>query len=101
MAISSVEAPDGKRVTIEISGRFDFGAHQDFSKVFRQYPRGGRAFVVDLSNTDYMDSSALGMLLQLRDYSDRAAGGVTLANSNAGIREILRIANFEKLFTIT
>lgn len=91
----------GKRVTIEISGRFDFGAHQDFSKVFRQYPRGGRAFVVDLSNTDYMDSSALGMLLQLRDYSDRAAGGVTLANSNAGIREILRIANFEKLFTIT
>jgi len=41
------------------------------------------------------------MLLQLRDYSDRAAGGVTLANSNAGIREILRIANFEKLFTIT
>ena len=100
MAISSVEAPDGKRVTIEISGRFDFGAHQDFSKVFRQYPRGGRAFVVDLSNTDYMDSSALGMLLLLREHVGGDDSDIRVVNSSPDVRKILGISNFDKLFDI-
>lgn len=101
MAITCTEAADGKRVTIEVVGRFDFAAHQDFARAYKQYPRSSRTFVVDLSRADYMDSSAMGMLLQLREHSDRNAGGVTLANSNAGIREILRIANFDKLFQVT
>ena len=41
----------------------------------------------------------MGMLLQLRDYGTRAAQ-VQLVNGNDGIKEILRIANFHKLFQI-
>jgi len=100
MAITSTESDDGKQVTIHVTGRFDFAAHQDFARVYKQYPKGERAFVVDLEQADYMDSSAMGMLLQLREYSDRAAGGVSLANGNEGIKEILRIANFDKLFNV-
>ncbi|CAK0782102.1 hypothetical protein CCP4SC76_8170001 [Gammaproteobacteria bacterium] len=40
----------------------------------------------------------MGMLLQLREYSRQQE--VTLINGNEGIREILRIANFDKLFAI-
>jgi anti-anti-sigma regulatory factor len=47
-----------------------------------------------------MDSSAMGMLLQLRDHSKRG-NGVSLTNPNEGVSEILRIANFDKLFKIT
>jgi len=47
-----------------------------------------------------MDSSAMGMLLQLREHSDKQLGGVVLANGNESIQQILRIANFSKLFKI-
>jgi len=99
MAISVSESSDGKSVTLQISGRFDFVTHQDFARAYKQFPKGAKGFVVDLSGTDYLDSSALGMLLQLREYSSKDAG-VTLANGSRGIREILRIANFDKLFKL-
>ena len=41
----------------------------------------------------------MGMLLQLREYGDKSAG-VSLVNANQAVGEILRIANFDKLFTI-
>lgn len=100
MAITSKETGDGK-VTIEVSGRFDFAAHQDFSRTYKKYGKGEKCFVVDLASADYLDSSAMGMLLQLREYSNNAGGGgVTLANGNEGVKEILRIANFDKLFNV-
>jgi anti-anti-sigma factor len=100
MGITSTESADGKLVTIQVVGRFDFATHQDFAKAYKQYPAGEKAYTVDLSKADYMDSSAMGMLLQLREYSDRSAGNVTLANGNDGVKEILRIANFDKLFDL-
>ncbi len=100
MAITSTASADGTTVTIEVTGRFDFAAHQDFAKAYKQYPKGEKTYQVDLTHAEYMDSSAMGMLLQLREYSNKDGGGVTLANGNQGVKEILRIANFDKLFNV-
>ena len=97
MAITSTAS--GSVVTIKVAGRFDFSTHQDFLKAYRDYPRGEKQYVVDLADADYMDSSAMGMLLQLREHGSKGAT-VSLRNSNDGIREILRIANFDKLFDV-
>ena len=99
MSVTSSLSNDGGTVTIAVRGRFDFATHQDFLQVYKQHPKGEKRFVVDLKQAEYMDSSAMGMLLQLRDYSDKG-GAVSLVNGNDGIREILRIANFDKLFDI-
>ncbi len=100
MGITSTGSSAGKQVTISVSGRFDFAAHQEFARVYKRYLKGEKTYLVDLSNAEYMDSSAMGMLLKLREYSDRDMGGVTLANGNEGVKEILRIANFDKLFHV-
>jgi len=86
-------------VTIQVYGRFDFSIHQDFIQAFKHYPRGEKHFVVDLQGAEYMDSSAMGMLLQLREHGDKSAN-VEVINGNDGIREILRIANFDRLFKV-
>jgi anti-anti-sigma factor len=99
MAIVSRVSDDGRDVTIHVDGRFDFAAHHDFLQAYKAYPPGEKRYVVDLRNTDYLDSSAMGMLLQLRDYA-KDAGRVSLVNGNSAVSEILRIANFDKLFTI-
>jgi anti-anti-sigma factor len=99
MSITSSESSDGTVVTISVDGRFDSAVHQQFMLAFKDHPRGEKEFVVDLENAEYMDSSALGMLLQLRDHGARS-GEVKLVNGNKGIREILHIANFDKLFKV-
>lgn len=99
MTITTTISPEKDEVTLHISGRFDFSVHQDFIRAYKEFAKGEKRFVVDLRDADYMDSSAMGMLLQLREHGDKKAG-VRLVNSNDGIREILRIANFDKLFSI-
>ena len=99
MPVNTVELPDKNEVVIKVSGRFDFSCHQDFLKGYRAYPPGSKGYVVDLSQAEFMDSSAMGMLLQLREYGDKKAG-VSLVNGSESVKDILRIANFDKLFTI-
>jgi anti-anti-sigma factor len=100
MAVNATESEDKTEVTIHVSGRFDFSCHQEFMAAYRGFPKDEKKFVVDLENAEYMDSSAMGMLLQLREHSKKG-NGVSLANPNEGVREILRIANFDKLFKIS
>ena len=90
--------PNGNELQIEIEGRFDFSAHQDFRAAYegRRFER----YEVDLRKTSYLDSSALGMLLLLRDHAGGETGHVRLVNCNADVRRILGIANFDQLFAI-
>lgn len=99
MSITSNLSDDQITVTIKVAGRFDFSTHQDFVQAYKGYPKGDKCYVVDLGGAEYMDSSAMGMLLQLREYS-RPGANVTLANSNETVRDVLQIANFGKLFII-
>ena len=55
---------------------------------------------VDLGNVAYLDSSALGMLLMLRDKAKSSGKTVCLANARGSVRQVLDIANFGKLFPI-
>ena len=99
MPVNTVESPDNDEVVIKVSGRFDFSCHQEFITGYKAYPPGEKGYVVDLSQADFMDSSAMGMLLQLREYGNKRAG-VALVNGSDSVKDILRIANFDKLFTI-
>lgn len=99
MAINSSLSADGKTMTLHVNGRFDFSCHQGFVAAYKEYPKGDKYYVVDLKNADHLDSSAMGMLLQLRDYSNKEEQ-VKIRHPHDGVSEVLKIANFDKLFTI-
>ena len=86
--------------TIKINGRFDFSVQSDFRKAYEEVP-GNSSFIMDFSSTDYMDSSALGMLLLLRDYAGGDNAKVELVQCGTEIKNILEISNFQKLFSIS
>lgn len=100
MAIAAHASADGQELTIQIDGRFDFGAHQEFRDAYERIDTTPRRYVVDLKNTTYLDSSALGMLLLLRDHAGGDHAQVSLVNCNPDVRKILAISNFEQLFQI-
>ena len=62
--------------------------------------RRARLVTVDLSGLDYMDSAGLGMLLTLRDRTERAGADVLLRNPKSEVRELLALACFDTLFKI-
>jgi anti-anti-sigma factor len=100
MTINVTESDNTKEVTIHVSGRFDFSTHQTFLETYQNYPKGKKRFVVDLAEAEYLDSSAMGMLLQLREHAAPEEGKIKLINANDTVQKILEIANFSKLFDI-
>jgi anti-anti-sigma factor len=98
MAIVPTRTSDDRRLTIAIDGRFDFATHESFRQAYEHVARP-EACVVDLSKTEYMDSSALGMLLIMREHFGHETR-ITLLHPNAGVRSVLQIANFQKIFEI-
>ena len=100
MAIWSSQCPDGKELTIKIQGRFDFSAHQEFRDAYEKAADAPAEFVVDMKETTYLDSSALGMLLLLRDHAGGDTANINIVNCNPDVKKILTISNFEQLFGI-
>lgn len=96
---SSIHA-NGDTRTLRIDGRFDFSMHKTFRGLYEGAPAEIARYVIDLARTDYMDSSALGMLLLLREHVQGDRDRVRIVNCNPEIRKILEIANFDKLFEI-
>ncbi|VVP84941.1 STAS-domain containing protein [Pseudomonas fluorescens] len=99
MSVITEVSEDGQRLTISIRGRFDFAKHQEFRKSYED--RELSAVVVDLKDATYLDSSALGMLLLLRDHAGGDNSDVRVVNSSTDVRKILAISNFDKLFDIS
>jgi anti-anti-sigma factor len=100
MSVSAKVKPSGDEVVIAVKGRFDFSTHQDFRRSYETIPAQGVQFTVDLQEATYLDSSALGMLLLLREYAKPEEQPVKIVNCNADIKKILKISNFEQLFQI-
>lgn len=97
---ANVVSADG-RVVIRLLGRFDFNAHREFRDAIEEaLNKDGREVSIDLSGVDYLDSSALGMLLMLRDKAKSANKTVILTGSQGAVKQVLDIANFNKLFAI-
>ncbi|CRM43355.1 anti-anti-sigma factor [Pseudomonas sp. 2822-15] len=101
MSVESEVSLDGTKLTIKVRGRFDFGNHQTFREAYERFYKVPEIYVVDLKDATYMDSSALGMLLLLRDHAGGDNAEVQVINSNSDVRKILAISNFDKLFDIS
>lgn len=100
MSIWTSAGNNPNELTIKIKGRFDFSAHQEFRSAYETTPPTSKNFVVDMQEATYLDSSALGMLLLLRDHAGGEKGKVKIINCNPDVKKILTISNFEQLFTI-
>jgi HptB-dependent secretion and biofilm anti anti-sigma factor len=101
MAITSSVSPDGNVLTIFIQGRFDFSSHQEFRSAYEGLARVPDQYRIDMRETSYLDSSALGMLLLLRDYAGGDKAKIEILNCSADVQKILTISNFEQLFSIS
>ncbi|MCB1785095.1 MAG: STAS domain-containing protein [Chromatiaceae bacterium] len=82
---------------VVIQGRFMFDTRNECLKVLELMPEGITRVTIDMTRTDYLDSAALGMLIQAR----QKLAGVELGlkvKSGSPVSQIVEVANFHQIF---
>jgi len=92
---------NGNTITLKVSGRFDFSSHQEFRQIYEAVSAEVTNYMVDMADATYLDSSALGMLLLMRDHAGGDDAKIEIVNCNEDVKKILTISNFGQLFTIS
>ena len=100
MSINMMTSDEGNKVTIAVAGKFDFQLYDEFRASYADTAGNGVEYVVDLAETDYLDSSALGMLLLLREHAGGETSSIEIKQATPEVRKILDVANFGKLFKL-
>ena len=93
---------DGSNGLVLLVGRLTFECHQAFRTAtdpLLEAP-GLQRIQLDLSGVSYMDSSALGMLLVLREKAETKGMTVALVKPSPCVITILKVVQFGKLFQI-
>jgi anti-anti-sigma factor len=88
----------GQDVTISVTGRFDFNILHLFRDAYSDHGDSSFNFFLDLSQTEYIDSSALGMLLNMKNHLGAEDCAIVIKNCQPNLMKIFSIAHFDKKF---
>lgn len=88
---------------IQPGQRFDFNTYRAFREAYEDelLKPDVSHLVVDLSEVQYIDSAALGLLLMLREKVQAAEKTLELRQPCGVVREVLEVAHFNRLFKIS
>ena len=89
----------GNELTITITGRFNYDLGKQFRNAYEKEV-GVERYVIDFREVTFIDSSALGRLMLLRALATDSGAAIALVNTSEGVRELLKVTQFDKLFEI-
>ena len=89
-------------VVVDVEGQLIVGNRQELKqKVLDEREKGGRKFLSDLSQTGYIDSSGLGVLVSLSKKIREQGGELRLANLNDDLQTLFELTKLDTLFQIS
>ncbi len=95
-----VEKSDGITV-VDVEGQLIVGNRQELKqKVLEELEGGERKFVIDFTNTGYIDSSGLGVLVSLSKKIREQGGELRLAALNEDLKTLFELTKLDTLFKI-
>ncbi|MCW8091470.1 STAS domain-containing protein [Alteromonas sp. ASW11-130] len=103
MAIKANWENANKALIIKMDEKFDYSKVQEFRHVYTELSEPPKEIRIDLADTQYMDSSALGMLLNMQKHfcdKDKTVN-YKIINSRPQVARILKISRFDKKFDIS
>jgi anti-anti-sigma factor len=92
---------ENRVATLTLMGNFTFQVQQEFNnETSNLLALDWDKLEINFNDISSLDSSALGMLLMLREKTTGMGRSIVLTHCKGQIRNILGIANFQKIFTI-
>lgn len=99
MTIFSTQSTDGT-LTLRVTGRFDYRVREAFTRAWEEREVLPECIRIDLRDAEYVDSSALGMLLVLRERAQERGASVALCGASTQVARTLQVARFGELFEV-
>lgn len=96
--IESIYDEKTQALTLVLHQDFDYALTKEFETA---YQRAASHYILDMAKVTYLDSSALGLLLNLREFAFKQHAKVSIVNMNDVVLEIFRVLNFHKIFKPT
>lgn len=100
MFIETLFSKDNTVLVISIKGKFDFTLLNEFRQAYSNDAAKSTQVTIDMRNTPTIDSSALGMLLNMQRAMKKKDGEISIINCNKDVKKIFQITHFSKKFTI-
>ncbi len=87
---------------IRIAGQLIVGNRQELKALVQEgLDRGERKFLIDCSETGYIDSSGLGALVSLAKKVREQGGELRIAGLNEDLRSLFELTKLDTLFPIS
>ena len=87
---------------VDVEGQLIVGNRQELKqKVLDELESGERKFLIDFTNTGYIDSSGLGALVTLSRKVREQGGELRIAGLNEDLRALFELTKLDTLFHIS
>jgi len=97
MNYKTVNLKDG--VEIQLSGSFTFRDHDTFFEIVSMIKTGyNKKMVFNLSDCDFLDSAALGMLVIAHDEAAAKEVSLSIKGARGKVKDVLYAARFDTLY---
>lgn len=100
MGLHKTVSADEKTITIKIDGMFDLSLQSEFRHAYEDIKNTSSNFVLDMRDTEYLDSAAFGMLLVFRDFVGGDNASITIVNANEDVKKSFSMLQFDRMFDI-
>jgi HptB-dependent secretion and biofilm anti anti-sigma factor len=86
--------------TLRLPSRFDYSFHRQFGELYTPFIESAdcKEIILDFSQVEYLDSSALGMMVLLQKKFSVQNKKVKIKGARGATDEILKMANMQKIF---
>jgi anti-sigma B factor antagonist len=99
--VSFTTGRQGDTVIVHVEGQLIVGNRQELKQmVLDQIERGERRFLIDFSQTGYIDSSGLGVLVSLSKKIREQGGELRLGHLNDDLRTLFEMTKLDTLFRL-
>lgn len=85
---------------LRLPSRFDYSFHRQFGELYAPFVENisCKEIILDFTQVEYLDSSALGMMVLLQKKMSSLAKKVKIKGARGTTDDILKMANMQKIF---
>jgi anti-sigma B factor antagonist len=99
--LNILQTEQGDKIVFQVDGRVDGDGATKMEETLREVVNGGHHhLVLDLSQTNYLNSAGLRILADILTQCRQNGGDVRLAAPNLKIMRVLEIIGFDKFFHV-
>ena len=98
--MSVTSSHSGAEITIKIHETLALDDSAEFSKIYKSVDNSQVSFIIDMEETDYLDSSGLGLLLKMKHRVGGEKERIRITNCKPFLKKLFQISHYHDLFSI-